>query len=201
MHGQVHTLSTVFTLVRGGCDNHWCHYKNPRWEMDWDVNDVMSWSDRLGILVIFEKKQLVETKRVDIWAGWGQSSWGYGMHRALLGEMKSQHSKNCNSLSSCKQPKSQEGNKSFEPEVKHVVSVSGFICMWTFYISVYFTYSYFEYVTYFLLNQERFKPSTRLFARSKTHKNSYKIWIRVTDSLFSTNKHDKSDLEVKKSQK
>ena len=38
----------------------------------------------------------------------------------------SQHSKNCVSLSLCWKPKSQEGNKSFVPELKKVVSVSGF---------------------------------------------------------------------------
>ena len=43
----------------------------------------------------------------------------------------SQHSKNCVclSLSSCRKPKSQEGNKSFVPELKEVVSVSGFLCI------------------------------------------------------------------------
>ena len=36
-----------------------------------------------------------------------------------------------------KKPKSQEGNKSFVPEQEKVVSVSGFLYMWTFYASVY----------------------------------------------------------------
>ena len=54
----------------------------------------------------------------------------------------SQYSKNCVSLSSCWKPKSQEGNKSFVPELKKVVSVSGFRCIRTFHESVYCTYSY-----------------------------------------------------------
>ena len=42
------------------------------------------------------------------------------------------------SLSSrVEKPKSQDGNKSFVPELKKVISVSGFLCMWTFYVSVY----------------------------------------------------------------
>ena len=39
-------------------------------------------------------------------------------------------------------PKLKEGYKSFVPELKKVVCVSGFLCIWTFYISVYFTYLY-----------------------------------------------------------
>ena len=49
----------------------------------------------------------------------------------------SQQSRNCVSLSSCRKPKSQEGNKSFVPELPRVIGVSGFLCIWTFYTSVY----------------------------------------------------------------
>ena len=41
-----------------------------------------------------------------------------------------------------KKPKLKEGNKSFVPELKKVVSISGFLCIWTFYRSVYSTYPY-----------------------------------------------------------
>ena len=53
----------------------------------------------------------------------------------------SQHSKNCVSLSlRVEKLKSQEGNKSFVPELPRVISVSsvsGFLCICTFHVSVY----------------------------------------------------------------
>ena len=70
----------------------------------------------------------------------------YGIPARCWVRWKSQHNKNCFSLSSCRKPKSQEGSKGFVSELKKVVSVSGFlcICMGTFYVS--------EYLTYHILN-------------------------------------------------
>ena len=75
--------------------------------------EAMGW----GFWVIFEKKQLVViwTKTSPIvccgvrarWLGQWVESWRW---------TKSQHYNNCVSLSSCRKPKSQEGNKSFVPE-------------------------------------------------------------------------------------
>ena len=55
----VRVLVQVFTLARGGYDNHKCHNKNPRWQMRLDVIDVMPGSDGLEFWW-FLKKQLVE---------------------------------------------------------------------------------------------------------------------------------------------
>ena len=105
----------------------------------------------------FWKKQWVEiclwARLVGIWS-WARRVQfvGYGMRARLLGQWveiltrgrefswgvdcgrcrNSQHSKNCVSVSLCRKPKSQEGNKSFVPELKKVVSVSGFLCIWIF---------------------------------------------------------------------
>ena len=70
---------------------------------------------------------------VEIWL-WAESSAGELTEERCR---NSQHSKNCISLSSCQKTKSQKVNKRFVPELKKVVSVSGFLCMWTFYVSVY----------------------------------------------------------------
>ena len=67
----IRLLVQVFTLMRGGCDNHKCHNKNIRWKWDWGVNDVMPGSDGLGILVIFEKSSELRFE-----PGREQSSWG-----------------------------------------------------------------------------------------------------------------------------
>ena len=90
--------------------------------------------------VIFEKMQLVEiwcwTKRIDFRALARPSQWVLRYAPRIAGiRWNSQHSKNSVSLSSCWKPKSQGGNKSFVPELPRVVSVSGFLCMWTFYVS------------------------------------------------------------------
>ena len=72
----------MFTLVHGGCDNHRCHNKNPKW--DWDVNDVMPGSDGLGILVIFEKSSQLRFE-----AGRGESSlWPMECVERLWGQME-----------------------------------------------------------------------------------------------------------------
>ena len=113
-------------------------------------SEAMGW----GFWVILEKKnQLVEiwgwTKRVDF-LDLGEASpvMDYGMPAYCWVRWNSQHSKNCVclSLSSCWRPKSQDGNESSVPELPRVVSVSsvffGFLCMWTFHVSVYCTYPY-----------------------------------------------------------
>ena len=128
----------VFTHVRGGCDNHRCHDKKPRKEVGLGCERRHARKWWAGILGDFEKKQLVE-----IWSWTRRVQFGStGCAARCWVRWNSQHSKNCVSLSSCWKPKSQEGNKSFVPELPRVVSVSGFLCIWTFYISVYFTHSY-----------------------------------------------------------
>ena len=55
----------------------------------------------------------------------------------------------CVFLSSCWKHKSQEDNKSFVPELPRVVSVSrlsGFLCMWTFYVSERFPDPYISHI-------------------------------------------------------
>ena len=77
----------------------------------------------------------------------------YGMPARCWVRWNSQHSKNCVSLSSCWKTKSQEGNKSFVPELPRVVSVSSVfripmhMNILRIRIFVYFVYSYYGYVT------------------------------------------------------
>ena len=95
--------------------------------------EAMGW----GFWVVFEKKQLLEirtwAKRVDFESGRGQVSWVYVMH--IVGSDGTVSIVKIVSLSPrVGKPKSQEGNKSFVPELKKVVSVSriaGFLCIWT----------------------------------------------------------------------
>ena len=112
----------------------------------------MPGSDGLGILGDFWKKtKLVEirtwTRRVPLGGYWMRStfvrseSWDfdYGPGSPPGGWLEglcrnSQDSKNCISLPSGRKTKSQEVNKRFVPELKKVVSVSGFLCIWIFYI-------------------------------------------------------------------
>ena len=77
-----------------------------------------------------------------------------------------QHCKNCVSLSSCWKPKSQEGNKSFVPELPEVVSVSSVfrfpmhvnvLHIRIVYVSVYFTYSYYSYLAMLQKENSEFK--------------------------------------------
>ena len=108
--------------------------------------EAMGWE----FWVIFEKKLLVEiwswTKQVDFWT-WARSVqlWTMGCPH-VVGSDGTDSIVEIMSLSSrVEKPKSQEGNKSFVPELKKVVSVSsvlGFLCIRTFHVSVYFTYSY-----------------------------------------------------------
>ena len=90
--------------------------KTPDRKCDWGVNDVMPGSDGLRIWWFRKSSYL----RFD--SGPGQFSRGVDCRRCR----NSQHSKNCVSLSSCRKPKSQDGNKRFVPEQQRVVSVSVF---------------------------------------------------------------------------
>ena len=150
----------VFKLARGGCDNHECHNRNPRWEIRlggwmtscleamgwefwWFLRKAVSWDLNLGEASPVEgygwaARLLGQWVEIGLWAG--QFSWGLTEERCR----NSQHSKKCISLSlsSCRKTKSQKVNKRFVPELKKVDSVSGFLCIWTFYVSVYFTHSY-----------------------------------------------------------
>ena len=113
-----------------------------------DMNDVTPRSDGLRVLGDFWKKAVSWDLKLDE-AGWflspGESSPVGSIRCAARGGVRwnSHHSKNCVSLSSCWKPESQEGNKSFEPELSRssVFRVFfGFLCIWTFHISVCFTY-------------------------------------------------------------
>ena len=65
-------------------------------------------------------------------AGRGEYSWAYGMRRAFVGSDRTVSIVKIVSLSPrVDKPKSQEGNKSFVPELKKVVSVLGFLCIRT----------------------------------------------------------------------
>ena len=107
--------------------------KTPDEKCDWGVNDVMLGIEGLGILVILEKNSWLrfEPGRGELIfePGRGQSSSGLrDAQRVCLVWWNSQHSKNCFSLSPrVENPKSREGKKSFVPEIKEVVSVSGFL--------------------------------------------------------------------------
>ena len=163
----------MFTLVRVECDYHRCHNKTPREEMrlGWEWRHARKWW--AGILGDFWKKQLVEircwARPVEIW------SWTRRVHLGLRDAPRvrwvwwnGQSSKNCVSLSSCRKPKSQESNKSFVPELLRVISVSGFLCMWPFYRSVYFTLLYicifhvfaFGYITDWLIRAYLYQRCT-----------------------------------------
>ena len=96
--------------------------------------EAMGW----GFWVIFEKKK---QQLVEIWSWTRRVQWGYGMRRAFVGSDGTVRIVKIVCLSPrVEKPKSQEGNKSFVPDLPRIVSVSGFLCIWTFYISVYFTY-------------------------------------------------------------
>ena len=103
----------------------------------------MPGSDGVGILVIFEKSSSLRSD-----AGRGQSSCVLRDAPRVVGSDGTVSIVTIVylSLSSCRKSKSQEGNRSFVPEQPRVVSVSGFLCMWTFYISVYFMYSYISHI-------------------------------------------------------
>ena len=122
-----------------------------------DVNDVMPGSDGLRILGDFWKKAVSWDSDL------GEVNWFLDLGVArLVGSTRcaarggvrwnSQHSKHCVSLSSCRKPKSQEGNKSFVPEPREpsVFRVFfGFLCQWTFHVSVCFTDRYISYISMF----------------------------------------------------
>ena len=131
--------------------------KNP---VSWNLKlDEASWDPKLGESSwdygVRERLlgQWVEirrwTKRVEFWTWVRPDQLGTTRCAARCWvRWNSQHSKNCVSLSlRVEKRKCQEGNKSFVPELKKFVSVSGFLCIWTFYVSVYFVYPYHGYIT------------------------------------------------------
>ena len=93
--------------------------------------------------MIFEKKQLVEirtwTKRVDFWT-WARpvQLWTTGCPRVVGSDRMVSIVKIVSLSARVKKPKSQEGNKSFVPELKKVVSVSGFLCMNVSHICIFY---------------------------------------------------------------
>ena len=118
----------------------------------------MPGSDGLWILGDFLKKAVSCDLNLDE-ASWfldlGEASPVGSTRCAARGRVRwnSQHSKKCVSLSSCWKPKSQEGNKSFVPELKKVVSVSSVfripmhMNILQIPIFVYFVYPYHGYAT------------------------------------------------------
>ena len=125
---------------------------NRKW--DWGCDEVMPGSNGLRILGDFWKKAVSWDLHLD------KASWFSSLDEARpVGSTwcavhcwvrwNSQHSRNSVSLSSCWKPKSQEGNKSFVPELPKVVSVSSVFQIsihmnvsgiHMFYVSRYFTY-------------------------------------------------------------
>ena len=112
---------------------------------------------------VFWKKQWVEiwdwTKRVAIriWARPNQLFAAGCARVCWVSELRADVGRTVNivkivslSLSLCRKPESQEGNKSFVPEkressvfrVFRIPMHMNILCMWTFYASVYFTYQY-----------------------------------------------------------
>ena len=73
----------LFTLVRGGCDNHRCHYKNPRWKWYWGANDVMPGSD--GICPPSHQPDEYGTRP---FLGWGQAQ-GRSLHAPGISKIAS----------------------------------------------------------------------------------------------------------------
>ena len=135
---------------------------------DWGVNDVMPGREEMEILVIFEKNQLAEirTKAKPVQLVYrmrcafvGSVSWDSDSGpRVQLGNWLKGYVgtvsivKNCVSLSSCRKPKSQEGNRSFVPELKKVVSVSrisGYLCICICYSPTFLYYEHSKYFTYY----------------------------------------------------
>ena len=86
----------------------------------------MPGSDGLQILGDFWKKSSELRFEASWFLDLGEANpvMDYGMSARCWVKWNSQQSKNCVCLSSCWKPKSQEGNKSFVPELKKVVSVS-----------------------------------------------------------------------------
>ena len=113
--------------------------------------EAMGW----GFCVIFEKKQLVEIgtwpKRVDFWASARPGQLGLRDAARVVGSTGTVSLVKIVSLA----PRVEN------LKVKKVIKVSylnygkssvfrvffGFLCRWTFYRSVYFTYSYYDYTT------------------------------------------------------
>ena len=153
---QVHTLSAGVYARARVCDNHRCHNKNPWWKIglgrEWR-HARKRWG---GILGDFEKKAVSWDLTLDE-ASWflslGEASpvGDYGMRRAFVWSDGTVSIVKIVSLSPRVEIlKVKNVNKRFVPELQRVVSVLrilGFLIMWTFYRSVYFKYSYFEYVT------------------------------------------------------
>ena len=160
----------VLTLARGGCDNDRCHNKKKtdrKW--DGDVNDVMSGSDVLGILVI--KKKAVSWDLTLDETSWdsdlGEASpvMDYGMAAHLLGqwvEIQLWAWPVQLGLRDAPRVVGSDGTVSIVKivclsllvsknlKVKKLINVSylnkesrqcfaGFLCIWTIYRSVYFT--------------------------------------------------------------
>ena len=115
--------------------------KTPDRKWDLGVNDVMPGSDGLRILVIFKKSRELRFE-----PGWGELIFGPGRGQSSLGlwdalcVVGSDGTVSILKIVSLS-PRVENLKVKFRTWTKRVVNCfTGFLCMWTFYISVYFTY-------------------------------------------------------------
>ena len=118
--------------------------------VSWDLTlDGASWDSAGPVVVYGMRRAFVRSLSWDL--SLGEASWFLSLGEANPVEATGctciywvrwnrQLSKNCVSLFPCLKPKPKKVNKRFVPEQKKVVSVSGFSCICTFYVSVYFTH-------------------------------------------------------------
>ena len=138
----------VFTRVQGGCDNHRCHNKKPRWEnRTGDVNDVVPGSDGLRILEFEKKSELRFKLRMrELRFGLGRSKSIFGARRGQTsslrrgahvvdsdGKVRIERNCVCLSLLMLKNLKLKKVNKSFVPEPISCFSDS--LCLFHVYVS------------------------------------------------------------------
>ena len=133
--------------------------KTPDGKCDWGVDDVMPGSDRLGILVTFGKAVSWDSTLGE--GSWdlsmgeascdmylGEASWdsdlgeaspvvAYGTRRAFVGSDGTVSLVKIVSVSPRVKKLKVKKVKRFVPELKKVVSISVFPCLWTFYIFVF----------------------------------------------------------------
>ena len=161
MHGLVRCTHwvQVFTCTRGGCDNHRCQNKNPRYEIGpgtW----MMSCPEAMGWWFWNLKKKTIELR-----FGLGRSKLIFGACRGETSSLrrgaarggvrwKSQRRKKlCVSLFMSKNLKLK---KVLKRELCFVFFGFLWICVWTFvypYEYVYYTYLYQGYVLYRWFNK------------------------------------------------
>ena len=150
----VRFLVQLFTLALGGCDNHKCHNKKTQMGYETGVwitscQEAMAWE-----FWWFLKKAVCW----DLNSGEDRPAESYGMHGTFVGSVSWDWTlsrpvqlgrwlkddvgtvsivKIVSFTPRVEKLKVKKVNKRFVPEIKKVVSVSGFLCIWTFYIWVF----------------------------------------------------------------